>query len=60
MKSTYMSEKGLETIIVKSLRDEAGYRVGQSSDYDMVLALDLPKLWEFLFDTQRPVVDLLY
>ncbi len=59
MKSTDTSEKGLETIIVESLRDEAGYRVSQSGDYDKALALDQPKLWEFLRATQQPALDLM-
>lgn len=53
---TDISEKGLETIIVESLRDEAGYRVGQSKEYDKTFALDLPTLWEFLHDTQPDTV----
>ncbi|MDQ2794900.1 MAG: type I restriction endonuclease [Bacteroidota bacterium] len=59
MKSTDTSERGLETIIVESLRDEAGYQMGKSSDYDTTVALDLAKLWAFLAATQPDTVKVL-
>lgn len=59
MKTTDTSERGLETIVVNSLCDEAHYQVGQAGDYDRALGLDLAKLWAFLFDTQRATADLL-
>lgn len=59
MKPTDTSERGLETIVVESLRDESHYLVGTSGDYDKALALDLPKLWAFLFATQQATVDML-
>jgi type I restriction enzyme R subunit len=59
MKATDTSEKGLETIIVESLREEAHYQTGQSKDYDTTLALDVVKLWSFLTATQPDVMDVL-
>lgn len=46
------SEKGLESIIVTSLVEEAGYVRGDSTDYDREHAIDLAKLLHFLFTTQ--------
>ena len=57
MKTTDTSEKGLETIVVESLRDEAHYQIGQSNDYDTTLSLDLPKLWAFLTATQPAIME---
>ncbi|MBE9194340.1 type I restriction endonuclease subunit R [Synechocystis sp. LEGE 06083] len=52
MKTTDTSEKGLETIIVNSLVNEAGYALGDPKDYDRAHAVDLVKLLEFLETTQ--------
>jgi type I restriction enzyme R subunit len=52
MKPTDTSEKGLETIIVSSLVNEAGYVLGDPKDYDREHAVDLVKLLEFLATTQ--------
>ncbi|AGF53660.1 type I site-specific deoxyribonuclease chain R (plasmid) [Synechocystis sp. PCC 6803] len=52
MKTTDTSEKGLETIIVNSLVNEAGYVLGDPKDYDREHAVDLVKLLEFLETTQ--------
>ncbi|MGI9251651.1 MAG: type I restriction endonuclease subunit R [Pseudohongiellaceae bacterium] len=49
---TDTSEKGLESLIVASLVDEAGYVQGDSQDYDPEHAVDLPKLLQFLASTQ--------
>ena len=59
MNVTDTSEKGLETIVVESLSQQAHYQVGTSADYDKALALDLTKLWAFLFATQQATVDML-
>lgn len=52
MKPTDTSEKGLESIIVASLVDEAGYVQGDPQDYDREHAVDLAKLLQFLAATQ--------
>lgn len=48
MKTTDTSEAGLETTIVKSLIEEAGYQAGNSQDYDRAHAVDLAKLTAFI------------
>ena len=52
MKPTDTSEKGLESIIVASLVEEAGYVQGDPQDYDREHAVDLAKLLQFLVATQ--------
>ncbi|MDO3376542.1 type I restriction endonuclease subunit R [Geoalkalibacter halelectricus] len=52
MKPTDTSEKGLESIIVASLVDEAGYVQGDPQDYDREHAIDLAKLLQFLAASQ--------
>lgn len=52
MKSTDVSEKGLEDLIENSLINGSGYFSGNSSDYDREHALDLVKLFEFIDNTQ--------
>ena len=52
MTHTDTSEKGLETLIVASLVNEAGYEPGRSEDYDRDHAVDLAKLTAFLTATQ--------
>ncbi len=52
MKPTDTSEKGLESIIVASLVEEAGYVQGDPQDYDREHAVDLAKLLQFLSVTQ--------
>jgi type I restriction enzyme, R subunit len=52
MKPTDTSEKGLESIIVTSLVEEAGYVQGEPRDYDREHAVDLAKLIAFLQATQ--------
>ncbi len=52
MKPTDTSEKGLESIIVASLVEEAGYVQGDPQDYDREHAVDLAKLLQFLAVTQ--------
>ena len=52
MKSTDTSEKGLETLIVESLVNEAGYVRGESADYDRDHAVDLVQLVVFIRATQ--------
>lgn len=50
--TTDTSEKGLESLIVASLVQSAGYVQGDSKDYDREYAVDLPKLLQFLAATQ--------
>jgi type I restriction enzyme, R subunit len=52
MPTTDISEKGLETLIVESLVNKAGYEQGRSEDYDRDHAVDLAKLTAFLEATQ--------
>ena len=52
MTPTDTSEKGLESIIVVSLVEEAGYVQGDPQDYDREHAVDLAKLLQFLAATQ--------
>ena len=52
MKTTDTSEKGLESIIVASLVDDAGYVQGDPQDFDREHAVDLAKLLQFLAATQ--------
>ncbi len=52
MKPTDTSEKGLESIIVISLVEDAGYVQGDPQDYDREHAVDLAKLLQFLAATQ--------
>jgi type I restriction enzyme R subunit len=59
MSPTDTSEKGLETIIVQSLVDNAGYRQGDSRDFEREYAVDLAKLIEFVGDTQPKAYDAL-
>ncbi len=56
---TDMSEKGLETLIVHSLINEAGYVQGDSKDYDREHAIDLAKLMEFVKVTQPKAFEVL-
>lgn len=57
--STDTSEKGLESLIVDSLINKAGYIAGAPADYDRDSAVDLAKLTEFLRATQPEVADTL-
>lgn len=52
MKTTNTSENGLETLIVTSLIEAAGYQAGNPKDYDRAHAVDLAKLTAFLEATQ--------
>ena len=52
MKPTDTSEKGLESIIVASLVEEAGYVQGDPQDYDREHAVDRANLLQFLSVTQ--------
>ena len=52
MKPTDTSEKGLESIIVASLVEDAGYVQGDPQDYDREHAVDSSKLLQFLASTQ--------
>jgi type I restriction enzyme R subunit len=56
---TDTSEKGLESLIVASLCDEAGYAAGDSSDYDRDHAVDFARLLSFLQATQPEIVEML-
>ena len=49
---TDTTEKGLESIIVQALVNEAGYVQGSPQDYDREYAVDLAKLLPFLAATQ--------
>ncbi len=57
MKFTDTSEAGLETTIVKSLIEEAGYQTGNPQDYDRAHAVDLAKLTAFIQSTQPEVAE---
>jgi type I restriction enzyme R subunit len=57
MKFTDTSEAGLETAIVKSLIEEAGYQAGNPQEYDRAHAVDLAKLTAFIQDTQPEVAE---
>ena len=48
MQTTDMSEKGLESLIEKSLLNEAHYEKGFSKDYNKDHAIDTVKLLAFL------------
>ena len=48
MSTADTTEKGLETLTVKSLVDEAGYVQGDRSDFDWDHAVGLNKLLIFL------------
>ena len=49
---TDTSERGLETLIVRSLIDEASYAAGDPNDYDREYTVDLAQLLAFLVETQ--------
>lgn len=55
MPTTDTSEKGLETIIVESLVNEASYAASAPADYDRDHAVDLAKFFAFLQSTQAKV-----
>ena len=57
MRTSDTSEKGLETLIVESMANEAGYQLGSPDDYDREHAVDLAKLLAFLNTTQPDVVE---
>jgi len=57
---TDTSEKGLETIIVESLINNAGYIQGNRLDFDRDHAVDWKKLSLFLSKTQKRVYEELY
>ena len=59
MKPTDTSEKGLESIIVASLVENAGYVQGDPQDYDREHAVDLAKLLQFLAATQPNTCEVL-
>ncbi len=59
MPTTDTSEKGLETLIVESLVNEAGYEQGLPDDYDRDHAVDLAKMLAFLAATQPKAVEAL-
>lgn len=54
---TDTSEKGLESLIVRSLVDEAGYAAGDPKDFDRDHAVDVAKLFAFLYATQPDAVE---
>lgn len=59
MKPTDTSEKGLESAIVTSFVEQAGYVKGDPQDYDREHAVDLAKLLQFLVATQPDAVEYL-
>ncbi|NIA16388.1 MAG: DEAD/DEAH box helicase family protein, partial [Nitrospiraceae bacterium] len=59
MPTTDTSEKGLETLIVESLVNDAGYVQGSNTDYSREHVVDLSKLREFLEATQPKVAEAL-
>jgi len=52
MPTTNTRESGLETLIVNWLVDQNGYEQGESADYNREYAVDEPRLFRFLEDTQ--------
>ena len=54
--TTDTSERGLETLIVRSLIDEGGYVAGDGKDYDRDHAIDTAPLFAFLRATQPEAV----
>ncbi len=56
---TDMSEKGLETLIVESLIQNAKYEQGSSKDYDREHAVDIQKLCAFIVKTQPETAEYL-
>jgi type I restriction enzyme R subunit len=59
MPTSETDEEGLESLIVRSLIDEAGYVAGDPRDYDRDHAVDLTKLLAFLSKTQPKIVETL-
>ena len=59
MTQTDTSEKGLESLMVTSLVEEAGYSQGDPADYDREHAVDLARLMQLLAATQPDVVETL-
>jgi type I restriction enzyme R subunit len=59
MPTTDTSEKGLETLIVESLVNEAGYQHGTNEDYDREHAVDLTRLLAFIQKTQPKTFEML-
>jgi type I restriction enzyme R subunit len=59
MSPTDTSEKGLETLIVESLVNEAGYVKGTNDDYSREHVIDLTRLRRFLEDTQPETAEAL-
>ncbi|MEX2443147.1 MAG: type I restriction endonuclease subunit R [Alkalispirochaeta sp.] len=57
MTTSDTSEKGLETLIVDSLIDRAGYRVGNSNDYDRDHGVDIVQFRGFMTATQPDAVE---
>ena len=49
---TDTTEKNLETLIVEWLRDQNGYEQGENADYDRDHAIDVTRLFRFLYATQ--------
>ena len=59
MSPTDTSEKGLETLIVESLVNEAGYVQGSNEDYSREHVIDLARLRMFLEATQSETAEAL-
>ena len=57
--TTDTTEKGLESIIVTSLVNEAGYVQGDPQDYDREHGVDLVQLLQFLAATQADTCEAL-
>ena len=57
--ATDTSERGLETLIVRSLIDESDYAAGDPRDYDRGYCVDLVQLRAFLHTTQPKKAELL-
>ena len=57
MPPTDTSEKGLESIIVASLVEEAGYMQGSNSSFDRDHAVDTSMLSAFIKETQPKVFE---
>lgn len=57
MMTTDTSEKGLESLIVVSLVNDAEYQQGDPADFDREHAIDIAKLFAFLSATQAKVIE---
>ena len=57
MSFTNTKENGLESLIVKWLVEQNGYKEGTNADYNKEYAVDETRLFRFLQDTQPKEMD---